>query len=152
PMCTECERRKQRYAEDPEYRARIQARNKASWDRHKDEIKARMRLRYATDPEYRTKILTRLDPLERRKQYLACKYGITLQQYGTLLKGQGGRCAICKKKPKNGVLYVDHCHRTGRIRGLLCRGCNLGIGHLKDDFRLTRAATAYLKRKTLPGR
>jgi Recombination endonuclease VII len=61
-----------------------------------------------------------------------------------LLKRQGGACAICCKKSTR-PLCVDHCHVTRRMRGLLCRTCNLGIGHFNDDPRLLRTALAYLE-------
>jgi hypothetical protein len=63
---------------------------------------------------------------------------------------QGGLCAICKqpnkrdKRGKRKDLAVDHCHRTGRFRGLLCNCCNLGLGHFRHDPDLLYAAYSYL--------
>ncbi len=62
-----------------------------------------------------------------------------------MLALQGGVCAICSKKPKRGFLCVDHCHRTGMIRGLLCAKCNSGLGFYDDDPNRTQAATGYLR-------
>ena len=56
---------------------------------------------------------------------------------------QGNVCGICKTPGK--PLCVDHCHATGKVRGLLCRDCNLGLGNYKDNPVFTRAATAYLE-------
>jgi len=71
------------------------------------------------------------------------KYGMTVEQYDKLLEKQNGVCAICKRSPEQ-MLAVDHCHETGRVRGLLCRSCNLGIGHLDDDVSKVWAAMEYL--------
>jgi hypothetical protein len=74
------------------------------------------------------------------------KYGITQEQYDTLLQKQDGKCAICgSTDPKGkGVFHVDHNHETGEVRGLLCHFCNVGIGNLQDDPSLLRKAADYL--------
>ncbi len=78
---------------------------------------------------------------------LMSRYGITLDEYNRLLAAQNHCCAICGKpesdyKRKN--LSVDHCHDTGKVRGLLCNQCNMGIGQLNDDYITTQRAAAYL--------
>jgi hypothetical protein len=81
-------------------------------------------------------------------------YGITLEEYNDILVKQNNVCAICNKPEKcldyrTGTvkrLSVDHCHTTDKIRGLLCSGCNRGIGYLKEDFTIFEAATRYLKK------
>ena len=70
-------------------------------------------------------------------------YGLSLQDYRAMLERQGNICGICKTPGK--PLCVDHCHATGKVRGLLCRDCNLGLGNYKDNPVFTRAATAYLE-------
>ena len=67
--------------------------------------------------------------------------------YKAMLTSQGGACAICRTTdvPQAGVWISDHNHDTGSIRGLLCNSCNVGIGMLKDDPALLRAAIAYLE-------
>jgi hypothetical protein len=72
------------------------------------------------------------------------RYGITAEQYKELLDKQHGACGICGGVPENHTLCVDHCHRTGRIRGLLCRPCNTAIGLLEDDPMKVGAALRYL--------
>jgi hypothetical protein len=62
-----------------------------------------------------------------------------------MLARQGGTCAICRTKPPGQKLGVDHCHICNKVRRLLCSGCNLGLGHYKDNPQLTQAATDYLK-------
>ena len=78
------------------------------------------------------------------------RYGITLEEYEEMLDEQGGTCACCDAEPserdRGGRLAVDHCHETGRVRALLCQGCNLAVGHLKDDLNRARALVTYLAR------
>lgn len=84
-------------------------------------------------------------------QTLKSKYGITIDQYEALLAQQGGVCAICcqpEKRAKQGVVYrlhVDHDHRTGRIRALLCHNCNCAIGHVKEDPVVLERMIRYLE-------
>lgn len=81
-------------------------------------------------------------------------YGITLEQYEEMLRAQGGVCAICKQDEpaahgrtgRKFKLSVDHCHDSGRIRGLLCQKCNRAIGLLGDDPATLHRAAAYLAR------
>ena len=65
-------------------------------------------------------------------------------EYKALLDKQGGVCAICRERPK-GKLAVDHAHSTGKVRGLLCNFCNVGLGLFRDDERRLLAAVEYLK-------
>lgn len=78
------------------------------------------------------------------RQYL---YGITPEQYAALLAAQDGLCAICRTDawPGKGP-HVDHAHDTGRVRGILCGGCNNGLGRFADDPARLRAAAEYLER------
>ena len=73
-------------------------------------------------------------------------YGITLNQYNFLLEKQRGLCSICFKKELGKKLAVDHCHKSKKIRGLLCQNCNIGIGVFKDDTLLLRSAIEYLSK------
>jgi hypothetical protein len=66
-----------------------------------------------------------------------------LQDYRAILERQGNACAICKMPAK--PLCVDHCHATGKVRGFLCRNCNLGLGNYNDNPDLHRAGAAYLE-------
>lgn len=87
------------------------------------------------------------------RSYFKRAYGITYEQYQDLLIKQNGCCAICKKKesrinPKSKdvqQLSVDHCHKTGKIRGLLCSRCNLLLGRIDDDILLLEAFIDYLQ-------
>ena len=78
-------------------------------------------------------------------------YGVTLDWYKEQYAKQGGVCAICSK-PETTVIHgkqvslaVDHCHDTGKVRGLLCVPCNRGIGMLKHNRDLLQKAIAYLE-------
>lgn len=79
-----------------------------------------------------------------KNSYLYVEYGMTLDEWKRLLLEQKGVCAICGKLGK--PFCVDHCHRTGKIRGLLCRKCNTAIGQLNDSLELARLAVSYLEK------
>lgn len=80
-----------------------------------------------------------------RKYTLRTKYGITPVQYDEMFAAQEGVCAICQW-PSEDRLAVDHCHKTNKIRGLLCRDCNVGLGCFKDITGRLLAALEYLQR------
>lgn len=81
----------------------------------------------------------------RNGEYLR-RYGISLEVYETMLSAQGGVCAACGNKPLPArVLCVDHCHDTGRVRGLLCDPCNKASGLVRDDPTRLRAIADYLE-------
>ncbi|MFK4600457.1 hypothetical protein RKD30_007124 [Streptomyces pristinaespiralis] len=65
-----------------------------------------------------------------------------------MLKAQDDGCGICDRPfaETGGQINVDHCHRTGEVRGLLCRACNLGIGHFDDSIDALQSAITYLQR------
>jgi hypothetical protein len=73
------------------------------------------------------------------------RFGITLEEYDELLDKQHGLCAICKGTCKRGRLGVDHDHRTGKVRGLLCRKCNILLGLMDDDPQLMKNMEEYLR-------
>jgi hypothetical protein len=83
---------------------------------------------------------------------LKFRYGITPEQYAEMLMTQNNRCAICGNKEsainintnKIQKLAVDHCHTTGKVRGLLCQDCNRGIGKFHDDVSRLKKAIEYL--------
>lgn len=90
------------------------------------------------------------DPLWRARRKdgeLRLKYGISLDSYFAMLESQDNACAICGKMddgtPK--FFHLDHCHDTGKVRGILCKDCNLGLGRFSDDPDRLRAAIGYLE-------
>jgi len=78
---------------------------------------------------------------------IEARYGITQAEYEALYLFQGGRCAICwRATGKSKRLSVDHDHKTGEVRGLLCSPCNRGVlGHLRDDVLALERAIRYLQ-------
>lgn len=78
----------------------------------------------------------------RGRAALLSKYGLTIAEYDSLTLEQGGVCAICQQE--TAVLAVDHCHATGRVRGLLCTPCNQGLGFFRDSPERLQRAINYL--------
>lgn len=80
------------------------------------------------------------------------KYNLTKEQYHEMLDKQNGKCAICGEVPKykrhnktTTRLNIDHCHKTNKVRGLICFRCNSGLGMFKDNKMLLLSAIKYLK-------
>jgi hypothetical protein len=86
--------------------------------------------------------------LKNRRHMLKNAYGITLEDYQKMLDEQDCKCKICSKPAEEcvrGILDVDHCHRTGKIRGLLCTDCNNLLGRAKDSVQILQNAMIYLE-------
>lgn len=81
-----------------------------------------------------------------RECILRSKYGLSLEEYDTMLSEQDGCCAICRADTPggNGRFHVDHCHSSGFVRGLLCARCNMGLGYFKDNIEVLARAIEYL--------
>lgn len=93
-----------------------------------------------------------------RNKFLKNKYNLTVFQYKNLFKSQGGTCACCKSKlditavqvvrsgRRSGTEpVVDHCHTTGKVRGILCFSCNITLGHAKDNIKILESMIEYLQ-------
>ena len=78
------------------------------------------------------------------------KYGISSATYNELLRKQNGVCAICHCHQRYQSLAVDHCHKTGKVRGLLCVNCNRGLGKFFDSPLRMRNAAEYIERSRQP--
>ncbi len=80
------------------------------------------------------------------RKALLKKYGLSIEQFDELLVSQNNACKLCKKLrlPTEREWQVDHCHDTGRVRGILCYNCNVGLGHFTDSPTLLAAAIEYL--------
>lgn len=106
---------------------------------------------YAARPEYhkqRSKTWTSLNPektkrIRKHADLMTC-YGLSLVQYEQMLSDQSGKCAICEQLMAPPC--VDHCHASGKIRALLCSGCNTALGGLKDSSALCFLAASYLQK------
>lgn len=86
--------------------------------------------------------------LREKDRKLRLKYNITLDQYDIILEQQDYKCRICSKPhlyEKRTNLFVDHCHKTGVVRGLICNSCNKGLGDFKDNIDFLEKAIIYLK-------
>lgn len=89
------------------------------------------------------------NPSKRRNRKLKAKYGLTSDCYNAILKSQNGKCKICEssdsRNKKYKYLVVDHCHKTGKVRGLLCDYCNVALGRFEDDIERIKKAIKYLE-------
>lgn len=92
-------------------------------------------------------------PVAKKNYDLQKKYGITLDDFMGMYEHQNGCCKVCKQavekfstsKQKQDAAVVDHCHVTGKVRGLLCQTCNRALGLLNDDLQLIRRLAEYLQ-------
>ena len=97
------------------------------------------------------------NPTKVTRYKLKERYNITTERYDEMLTAQNHRCAICGNEEifnhpitnKTVKLAVDHCHTTGKVRGLLCMDCNRGLGKFHDDVVKLEAAIIYLRQSRL---
>jgi recombination endonuclease VII len=78
------------------------------------------------------------------------KYGITLDQRNAMLLEQNYLCCICQADLRQVSNHTDHCHISGKVRGILCHSCNVGLGHFRDNPQLCALASEYLLKHTSP--
>lgn len=85
--------------------------------------------------------------MSQKENAVKRKYNLSMDDYNKLLQLQNYSCAICKtdKPGGRGIFHIDHNHKTGKVRGLLCHGCNTGIGLLKESIDVLQNAITYLK-------
>jgi hypothetical protein len=139
------------------------------YQKNKEKIQAQKRKRYQEDPEYRAAAVERerdwrknnpekareislKSKRKRRKEnieyQLMRNYGLTLEDIEVMMENQGRRCRICTillDEDSRGP-QVDHCHDTGRVRGILCFKCNTALGFLQDSVENLKRAIEYLER------
>lgn len=151
-MCSDCRntRRRTQYQQEKE---KIRAQQAAWYRRNKTKVaidnqiyredpthKARMRQQQA---EWRRTHKEHIRLQERRRRLE--RYGLTPDGFDQLLAAQNGMCAICNTtRLGSRNLCIDHNHKTGKIRGLLCVACNMAIGYMKDNPARLKAAADYL--------
>jgi hypothetical protein len=82
---------------------------------------------------------------KQREIRMRGKFGLSQADYDAMLAAQGGVCAICLQTQSPRPLNIDHCHKTGRIRGLLCTPCNSFLGRIKEKSEALARIAAYLK-------
>jgi hypothetical protein len=131
---------RERLLEDTkEYREknRVQIRENARKYReeNRDKIRTNERTRYLKNP-IKFKKKSRKDTLK--------KYGMTPEQWNALFESQEQKCAICEAN-ESSKWHTDHDHKTGTVRGILCHGCNVGLGHFKDCPDILNKAASYLE-------
>ena len=100
---------------------------------HRAQINVRRRYIHNTDPSCKQSHFSRV---------LKYRYGITLEEFNSMVLKSEGRCAICGA---TGDLHVDHDHITGKVRGLLCNLCNPLLGYAKENPIRLREAAKYLE-------
>ncbi len=119
--------------------------NSRRWNQtHREQYNANGRRWYANHAE---------DKKAKERARTIGKYGITMEDYNRMLAEQKGMCAICSRPERSrlrigGVirsLAVDHDHKTGEVRGLLCEACNRSIAQLGEDPKILRSAAEYLE-------
>lgn len=92
------------------------------------------------------------NPTYHRERRYRIKYGVSLAEYEEMSKVQGGRCETCGKhesQSQQGTvrqLAVDHNHKTGKVRGLLCNNCNAAIGYVQESLEIIESIAAYLRK------
>ena len=136
--CKECGNRKarERYNSNPEFYRNKRRESKREYDQR----------RYAELIASGQK--PKRDPIKAKNAYLLRNYGINYEQYLQLLEAQNHQCAICgteESDRKGGDLVVDHCHTTGKVRGMLCQKCNLMLGNANDLISTLEQAVIYLR-------
>ena len=145
--CNDC---KSEY--NSEYNKRLETkRSKVEYSREywqRPEVKARRkeyeqcskRKEYLQRPEVKARKVVR-----DKRSWMLRTYGITFEQKQQMIAKQNGRCAICKNKLDMGKnTCVDHDHKTGKVRGILCSNCNTFLGFGKDNSSVMRAAANYI--------
>ena len=121
-------------------RKKYYAENKtAVLEKRKDYYRANKLRDNAKNKEYR-----RINFSSLRERELIRKYDLDAEGYKKLHDSQNGVCAVCFSDNNGKNMDVDHCHDTNQIRGLLCRSCNLLIGHAKNDPEILTLAAYYL--------
>ena len=105
---------------------------------------------------YEKKQQENYDPIKKRNENLKRVYGIGIEEYNALLEKQNNRCAICESTDPKGrksgrgggvdVFYVDHDHKTGNVRGLLCNICNRTMGYVGENSNVLEEMIKYLQK------
>ena len=127
-------------------REKRQAYHRELYAKHREDVLAKQRTWYANNKE-RRKTWDR-KKWRASKEKLLKRYGLTLLEYYMLLEQQGYRCPICSDwlRPEGGDLHIDHCHKTGKVRGILHDACNRFLGFAHDDMTFLANAIDYLNK------
>lgn len=127
-------------------RNKILERSKKYYYEHKDKIKKKHRA-YIKKTKERWREYQRNIPTEKKRIYLrTCRYGLSDNEFNKLLRKQQSKCAICKNTVE---LTIDHCHKTNRVRGLLCQKCNSILGYANESISILKDAINYLQKERI---
>ena len=154
--CVRCSNEKGRATlDDANVMAKYRTKEKRQkWlDANKDRVNG-IKEKYAKKPEAMRLRAERyeINRINRKSKSLQKLYNITIDEYEALRESQGGKCSICGiSKPimgrrGNKALAVDHCHTTGKVRGLLCVNCNTALGLFGEDMKTIKKAITYLEK------
>lgn len=129
---------RKRYATDVAFREqrKANAQRYRATEEYKSKRRAYIKTKWASDPIHRAKHAEHVRRAQRKS-----RYGLTHDQYLALCKSYRGCCGICHKRRK---LVIDHDHKTGQVRGLLCDPCNTGLGKLGDTLTSAKRLLRYL--------
>jgi hypothetical protein len=117
---------------------------RAYWASLPIEIRRKRQMGLEAQKRYRENNLEKTKKIAR-EGHIRRKFGLTVEEYNAISFSQNEVCAICQQKCDTGYnLAVDHNHKTGKIRGLLCKNCNTSIGLLKEDIKVLENAIIYL--------
>jgi hypothetical protein len=132
--------RRYRLRVTPEQKEKDLIRRRIDRANRTDEQKQKSQRRIGSTPEGKAK---------RREQKFEYKYGITVDQAESMFLAQGSCCAICKSTEPGSKIgwHTDHCHSAGKVRGILCHSCNVGLGYFKDKISTLQAAINYLTKE-----
>ena len=136
--CLECDSNYQKRKRKRRPKA-VSKMRKAYWEKTREHQLKLRRDNYANNQEVR---------LKKKDKDLRKTYGITLDDYYALADKQQHACALCfstETNKRTNFFDVDHSHKTGKVRGLLCTNCNQGLGKFKDNSSLLKRAIAYLR-------
>jgi hypothetical protein len=124
---------------------RIKEYNKKNKDRIKNKAKEYYEKNKDNIKNYREKNKDRIK--EQRREYCIKKYNISKRDYDNILLYQNNKCAICHDELNKSIRSppVDHCHNSGKVRGILCHKCNTGLGFFKENPEILESAIRYLK-------
>lgn len=123
----------------------------AAWYAANPEKRKEYRKRYYAKNRSRileeSKVARKTNPEKTKQRHLKTRYGITFGEKQDMLLAQGNACAICEvDTPGKKGWHTDHCHKTKKVRGIICYSCNTGLGAFKDNPTWLRAAANYLER------
>lgn len=139
-QCKECRNKieREKILNDPALREKERLRGKEKYQKNKEKHCQITKKYYNENLEWRKEV------------HLKNTYGITMDYKIKLREEQDNKCFICEKVFENDKsAYIDHCHITKKVRGLLCHNCNSGLGYFKDTINNLKKAIEYLEKHSI---